>query len=53
MNSSANRWRSEGVRIIHPRELDSSIAQTPGLRRLAAVTTQNTGATKFMEARGH
>src|SRR6202021_4130392 len=47
MNSSAARWRSDGVRIIHPSEFDSNVAQTPGLHRLAAVTTQNTGATKL------
>jgi uncharacterized RmlC-like cupin family protein len=47
MNSSSARWRSDGVRIIHPREFDSNVAQTPGLHRLAAVTTQNTGATKL------
>ena len=47
MNSSSARWRSDGVRIIRPGEFDSNIAQTPGLRRLAAVTAQNTGATKL------
>jgi len=30
-----------------PREFDSNIAQTPGLHRVAAVTTANTGATKL------
>src|ERR1700677_834028 len=47
MNSSSRRWRSDGVRIIRPAEFDPNIAQTPGLRRLAAATTQNTGATKL------
>jgi uncharacterized RmlC-like cupin family protein len=35
------------VRIIRPEQFDSNIAQTPGLHRLAAVTTENTGATKL------
>jgi uncharacterized RmlC-like cupin family protein len=30
-----------------PRGIRSNIAQTPGLRRRAAVTTQNSGATKL------
>jgi uncharacterized RmlC-like cupin family protein len=47
MNRSSARWRSQGVRIISPGEFDSNIAQTPGLRRLAAVTMENTGATKL------
>jgi uncharacterized RmlC-like cupin family protein len=47
MSSSSARWRSAGVRIIRPGEFDSNIEQTPGLRRLAAVTTQNSGATKL------
>jgi uncharacterized RmlC-like cupin family protein len=47
MNSLSARWRSDGVRIIRPGEFDSNIAQTAGLRRLAAVTTENTGATKL------
>lgn len=41
------RWRSEGVRIIRPQEFDSNVAQTPGLHRLAAVTTENSGATQL------
>ena len=47
MSSSSARWRSEGVRIISPKDFDSNIEQTPGLQRLAAVTTQNSGATKL------
>jgi len=47
MKSLSNRWRTEGVRVIRPAQFDSSIAQTPGLHRLAAVTTANTGATKL------
>jgi len=47
MNSSSARWRSDGVRIIRPGQFDSNIAQTPGLRRLAAVSKENTGARKL------
>ncbi len=47
MDNSSDRWRSRGVRIIRPGEFDSKIPQTPGLDRMAAVTEQNTGATKL------
>src|SRR5580658_9479138 len=47
MNKLPGRWRTNGVRIIRPGQFDSNIAQTPGLHRLAAVTTQNTGAAKL------
>jgi uncharacterized RmlC-like cupin family protein len=47
MNSSSAGWRTNGVRIIRPEQFDSNIAQTPGLHRLAAVTMENTGATKL------
>jgi uncharacterized RmlC-like cupin family protein len=47
MKKTAAHWRTDGVRIIRPREFDSNIAQTPGLQRLAAVTTQNAGAKKL------
>jgi uncharacterized RmlC-like cupin family protein len=50
MNIQSARWRTDGVRIIRPREFDSNTAQTPGLNRLAAVTTQKTGATKLWAA---
>jgi uncharacterized RmlC-like cupin family protein len=37
-NTSENeRPRSEGVRIVTPEEFDSSTAQTPGSKRLAAI----------------
>jgi uncharacterized RmlC-like cupin family protein len=44
MTDAAHRWRSNGVRIIRAGELDSNTAQTPGMHRRAAVTTQRTGA---------
>jgi uncharacterized RmlC-like cupin family protein len=42
-----NRWRTNGVRIIRAGELSSSTAQTPGMHRRAAVTTELTGASKL------
>ena len=47
MSETSNRWRSEGVRIVRAAELDANTAQTPGMQRRAAVTTQRTGATKL------
>jgi uncharacterized RmlC-like cupin family protein len=44
---SSNRWRSDGVRIIRSNELDDRTAQTLGMQRRAAVTTERTGATKL------
>ena len=42
-----SRWRTHGVRIIRAGELTSNTAQTPGMQRRAAVTTEMTGATKL------
>jgi hypothetical protein len=47
MSGISSRWREKGVRIIHPNELDDATAQTLGMHRRAAVTTQRTGATKL------
>jgi uncharacterized RmlC-like cupin family protein len=47
MKDSSSRWCSDGVRIIRAGELDASTAQTLGMQRRAAVTTQRTGATKL------
>jgi uncharacterized RmlC-like cupin family protein len=47
MSHSSSRWRSQGVRIIHANELDTNTAQTLGMQRRAAVTTERTGATKL------
>ena len=47
MSGTSRRWRTDGVRIIRPGELDAATAQTPGMRRRAAVTTPRTGATKL------
>jgi uncharacterized RmlC-like cupin family protein len=47
MSSGPRRWRTDGVRIIRPEELDDATAQTLGMHRRAAVTTARTGATKL------
>jgi uncharacterized RmlC-like cupin family protein len=47
MADSPSRWRSNGVRIIRAGQLDASTAQTLGMQRRAAVTTERTGATKL------
>jgi uncharacterized RmlC-like cupin family protein len=47
MTGSTRRWRSNGVRIIRAGELSSNTPQTPGMQRRAAVTTEQTGATKL------
>ena len=47
MNNRTARWRSDGVRVIRADQLDSNTAQTPGMLRRAAVTTQLTGASKL------
>jgi uncharacterized RmlC-like cupin family protein len=47
MNEPSSRWRSQGVRIIRANELDAGTAQTLGMQRRAAVTTERTGATKL------
>jgi uncharacterized RmlC-like cupin family protein len=47
MIDTTSRWRSEGVRVVRADELDANTAQTPGMQRRAAVTTELTGATKL------
>jgi uncharacterized RmlC-like cupin family protein len=47
VSSNSERWRQQGVRIIRPEELDDATAQTLGMHRKAAVTTEKTGATKL------
>jgi uncharacterized RmlC-like cupin family protein len=47
MTDSPSRWRSNGVRIIRAGQLDANTAQTLGMQRRAAVTTERTGATKL------
>jgi uncharacterized RmlC-like cupin family protein len=47
MIDTISRWRSNGVRVVRADELDANTAQTPGMQRRAAVTTELTGATKL------
>jgi uncharacterized RmlC-like cupin family protein len=47
MTEGSTRWRTDGVRIIRSDELDDRTAQTLGMQRRAAVTTERTGATKL------
>jgi uncharacterized RmlC-like cupin family protein len=47
MRAKIPRWRSDGVRIIRADELDDATAQTLGMHRRAAITTEKTGATRL------
>ena len=47
MKTVGARWRTDGVRIIRADELDDRTAQTLGMHRRAAVTTERTGASKL------
>ena len=47
MAGRSGRWRADGVRIIRADELDDATAQTLGMHRRAAVTTEKTGAQKL------
>src|SRR6201991_3606768 len=41
------RWKTNGIRVVRHNELDARTAQTLGMQRKAAVTTERTGATKL------
>jgi uncharacterized RmlC-like cupin family protein len=41
------RWRTNGIRVVRHNELDARTAQTLGMQRKAAVTTESTGASKL------
>ena len=47
MSEWIDRWRTQGVRVVRAGELDANTAQTPGMHRRAAITTQRTGAAKL------
>jgi uncharacterized RmlC-like cupin family protein len=47
MANAPSRWRTNGVRIIPASQLDANTAQTLGMQRRAAVTTERTGASKL------
>jgi uncharacterized RmlC-like cupin family protein len=40
-------WRTQGVRIVRAGTLDENTAQTPGMRRAAAISGARTGAKKL------
>ena len=44
---SQDRWRLDGVRVVHSSELDINTAQTPGMNRAAAITHARAGAEKL------
>src|SRR4029077_10481585 len=41
------RWKTDGLRIVKHDQLDARTAQTLGMQRRAAVTTERTGASKL------
>ena len=47
MGDSASSWRNNGVRIVHKGQLDPNTPQTPGMRRMAAVTNASANAAKI------
>ena len=47
MSNSDSDWREHGVRIVRKDQLDSNTAQTPGMHRMAAITSDSANATKI------
>ena len=43
----ADKWKFDGVRVVHANELDINTAQTPGMNRAAAITHARAGAEKL------
>jgi len=43
----SQNWRTDGVRIIGPNELDTNTPQTSGMSRAAAITAASVGASKI------
>jgi uncharacterized RmlC-like cupin family protein len=46
-------WREHGVRIVHAGTLDPSTAQTPGMRRAAAIDAARAGAKRLWAGTVH
>ena len=44
---SDQKWKFNGVRVVHGNELDLNTAQTPGMNRAAAITHARAGAEKL------
>lgn len=40
-------WRNHGVRVVHKDQLDPNTPQTPGMQRLAAITSASANAQKI------
>jgi uncharacterized RmlC-like cupin family protein len=47
MSNPNKRWRADGVKVIPSDQPDAGTAQTAGMLRRAAITTDRTGATKL------
>jgi uncharacterized RmlC-like cupin family protein len=47
MSDSRSDWRNDGIRIVHKDQLDANTPQTPGMRRMAAVTSKSANASKI------
>ena len=44
---SADRWKHDGIRVVHAHELDTNTPQTAGMNRAAAITAATSGAQKL------
>jgi uncharacterized RmlC-like cupin family protein len=47
------RWKHDGIRVVHADQLDANTAQTPGMNRAAAITTATAGAQKLWAGTVH
>ncbi len=45
--TDGTKWKENGIRIVHPDELDINTPQTPGMSRSAAITHASAGAQKL------
>jgi uncharacterized RmlC-like cupin family protein len=43
----SERWKHDGVRVVHGCDVDPNTPQTPGMNRAAAITTATAGAQKL------
>ena len=51
--AQAPRWKHDGVSVIAHDQLDANTAQTPGMDRMAAITTARVGAQKIWAGTVH
>ena len=47
MTTTKKDWRNDGVRVVHKDQLDPNTKQTPGMRRMAAITSASANAQKI------